>query len=59
MRLDQIEREYKIGFQHNPKHFYATSFRVEQEGKRLLLVAVVKKHIGKRLRVVGFLQRKN
>jgi len=58
MHLSEIERDYVITYQHNPSHFYPNSFKVEQIERRLVLVAVVKKHIGKNFKVVGFLKEK-
>lgn len=56
MKLNEIQHHYKVGFRHNPKHFLPGTFEVEVVGKRLMLVAVVKRHIGKRLRIVGVLK---
>lgn len=56
MKLQEIERDYRVGFRHNPKHFYPNSFNVETEGRRLVLVAVVKRHLRKRIRIVGILK---
>lgn len=58
MRLDQILRDYRPGYIHNPDEFYPNSFRVETEGRRLVLVAVVKRHIKKRYRIVAVLKPK-
>lgn len=55
-RLRDIEKEYRVGFRHNPNQFYPNSFRVEGSEKRLLLVAVVKRHVGKNFRIVGVLK---
>ena len=38
--------------------FYPNSFRVEKEGRKLLLVGRVKKHLRKGFRVVGVLKPK-
>lgn len=56
MRLKDVEIEYRVGYRHNPKQFYGNSFRVENEGRRLVLVGVVKRHVGKRYRIVGILK---
>ncbi len=56
MKLSEIEEEYKVGYRHNPRHFYSNSFQVEEAGRRLLLVAVVKRHVGKNYRIVGVLK---
>lgn len=57
--LREIQRHYDISYRHNPKHFYGNSFAVEHTEKRLLLVAVVKRHVRKRFRVVGVLRPKS
>lgn len=56
MKLKDIQAKYKIGLRHNPDHFYPNTFEIETEGRRLILVAVAKKHIQKRLRIVGILK---
>lgn len=56
MRLDQVLKEYRLAPRHNPKHFYPNTFEVELVENRLVLVAVVKKHVGKRFRIVGILK---
>jgi hypothetical protein len=53
MNLQELQRMYKIGFRHNPKHFYGNSFRVEPEENRLVVVGTVKRHVRKRFRIVG------
>lgn len=58
MRLDQVLKAYHVGYRHSPDHFYPGSFEVESDGKRLILVAVVKRHIKKRYRIVGVLRPK-
>jgi hypothetical protein len=58
MHLSEIEKNYDIGFRHNPSHFYPNSFQVEHQERRLVLVAVVKRHIKKRYRIVGVLKAK-
>ena len=58
MRLEQIQKQYRVGFRHNPDHFKSNSFEVEVHQSRLVLVAVVKKKIGKRFRIVGILKEK-
>ena len=58
MRLSEITKEYRVGYRHNPSHFYSNSFQIEFQDRRLVLVAVVKRHIGKRFRVVGILKEK-
>ena len=58
MHLSEITRDYRVAFRHNPKHFYPGSFRIEAENRRLIVVAVVKRHVGKNYRVVGILKRK-
>lgn len=56
MRYDQATRGYKVGLIHDPGQFYPKSFEIEEDGRRLLLVAVVKRHIKKRFRVVAVLK---
>lgn len=56
MKLTEIEANYKVGYRHSPKHFLPGTFQVEREGKRLVLVAIVKRHVGKRFRIVGVLK---
>jgi hypothetical protein len=56
MRVKQIAEQYHISYRHNPKQFVRNSFQVETEGDRLVLVAVVKRHIKKRFRIVGILK---
>lgn len=58
LRLNRILQDYDIGFRHNPKQFYPNSFRVEMEERRLVLVAVAKKHLGKRFRIVGVVKER-
>lgn len=58
MHLSEIIKDYEVGYRHNPKHFYPNSFRIEQQERRLVLVAVVKKHIGKNFKIVGILKEK-
>lgn len=61
MKLEEVLEEYpghRIGYRHNPDHFYPNSFKVEVRGKRKLVVAKVKRHVGKRFRVVGVLKVK-
>lgn len=57
MHLTEILRHYDVGFRHNPKQFYPNSFQVEQQQRRLVLVAVVKRHVGKNFRIVGIVRR--
>ncbi len=57
MRYDQVLKSYRVGLRHNPKHFYANSFQIERQERRLVLVAVVKRHVGKRFRIVGVLKQ--
>lgn len=60
MRLADLERDYHVGFRHNPKQFYPNSFRIEVEGRRLILIGAPKRHLHKRFRVVAILKpRKN
>lgn len=56
MKIQEIESEYRVGYVHNPKQFYPNSFKVEKVGKRLCVVAIVKRHVGKRFRIVGVLK---
>jgi hypothetical protein len=58
MKLNRLLQEYEVSFRHNPKQFYNGSFRVEMEEKRLIVVAVVKRHIGKNFRIVGIVKRR-
>lgn len=61
MRLDQVLKEnpgYRLAARHDTGHFYPNSFEVEIVEKRLVVVAVVKRHINKRFRIVGVLKRK-
>lgn len=61
MKLRDIENryeEYRVALRHNPDDFYPNTFDVETEGQRLVLVAVAKKHIRKRYRIVGILKPK-
>lgn len=55
--LSEILRHYEVGFRHSPKHFYPNSFQVEMEQRRLVLVARVKRHVGKNFRIVGVVRR--
>jgi hypothetical protein len=58
-KLREIEYEYKdyrVGLRHSPDDFYPNSFHVETEGRRLIIVAVAKKHIRKKFRIVGVLK---
>lgn len=56
MRLDEVQKYYRIAYRHNPKHFYPNSFQVESGERSLVLVAVVKRHVKKRFRIVGVLK---
>lgn len=56
MKFRDIASKYKVGLRHNPKHFYTNSFRIELDGSRLVIVAVPKKHLRKRFRIVGFIK---
>lgn len=56
MRLYQILGDYRLAQRHNPKHFYPNSFDIEILENRLVLVGVVKRHVGKRFRIVGILK---
>jgi hypothetical protein len=58
MRLEALLKEYDVGFRHNPKQFYANSFRVENIDTKLVVVAVVKRYIGKNFRIVGVVKRR-
>jgi hypothetical protein len=58
LHLSEITKQYEIGFRHSPSHFYPNSFEIERQERRLVLVAVVKRHVGKRFRVVGILKEK-
>lgn len=57
LHLTEILRRYEVGFRHNPKHFLPNSFVVEREERRLVLVARVKRHVGKNFRIVGIIRR--
>lgn len=57
MNFKEIERDYVVGLRHNPDEFYPNSFRVEAEGRRLVVVGVVKRHIKKHYRIVGIIKR--
>lgn len=56
MRYDQIAKKYHVAKIHDPEQFYPNSFAIEPDGHRLLLVAVVKRHVKKRFRIVGILK---
>ena len=58
MHLSEILRNYDVGFRHSPRHFYPNSFQVEQQERRLVLVAKVKRHMRKNYRIVGVLKVK-
>lgn len=56
MRFNEATKGFRVGLRHNPRHFQTNSFRVETEGNRLVLVAVVKRKMRKRFRIVGILK---
>lgn len=56
MRLHEVLRDYRLAQRHNPSHFYPNTFEIEIKDNRLILVAVVKRHVGKRFRIVGILK---
>lgn len=56
MRLVQATQGHRPAYVHNPKDFYPNSFRVEVEGRRLILVGVVKRHLKKNFRIVAILK---
>lgn len=61
MKLEELLRkwpEHRIGFRHNPDHFSPNTFRVERRNRRLVVVAKVKRHVGKNFTIVGVLKRK-
>jgi hypothetical protein len=56
VKYKDITAVYRVALRHNPDHFYPNTFEIETEGHRLVLVAVAKKHLKKRLRIVGVLK---
>lgn len=56
MYVWQVLRDYRVAWRHNPRHFYPKSFRIEREGRRLVLTGTVKRRCGKGYRVVGILK---
>lgn len=56
MQLNEILRNYRLAQRHNPKHFYPNTFEIEIKDSRLVLVAVVKRHVRKKFRIVGILK---
>lgn len=57
MNLKELLHHYEVGFRHNPKQFYGNTFEVEPQENRLVVVAVAKKHIKKKFRIVGVVKR--
>lgn len=58
MKLEDATDGYHVGYRHNPKQFYPNSFQVEYCDGKLVLVGRVKRHIGKKFRIVGILKRR-
>lgn len=58
MRIDQLEKDYRLAYIHNPKDFYPNSFQIEPAGRRVLVVGKVKKHLRKGFRRVAILKPK-
>lgn len=60
MKLEEILEQWdgwRIGYRHNPDHFYPNSFKVIRHDGRFAIRGKAMPHVGKNFKIVGILKR--